>query len=262
MLGFNYLNRPDLNRNQIMKIISQINCGRLALAILLASAAVPALGQGTLIIQHSGATDPSTEGWYGFGGYPITNDLGVNAWSMPEPNNLYDHYQYDTTSQQQAELSSAGWTYSINARIATSNAPLGQFEYFDAILWGSQVSIAELIFGSATNGDPIVRLNCGSISDTITLTGAGSTYNLYQLQYDVSVDTASLWINGVDYLSNIPLTNQNIVTVAWEGGGSPTYERVNWNLVSLEITPEPSTVALFGLGAFIVAARRFRERRL
>jgi hypothetical protein len=243
-----------------VKTIAIINCGGLVLATVFLTATVAALGQGTLVIQHSGATDPITEGWNGLGGYPITNDLGVNAWSMPEPNNLADLYQYAPTSQEQAELSSAGWTYSINARIATSNAPLGQLGYFDAVLWGSPAAIAVLFFGSTTNGDPVVRLKCGSISDTITLTGAGSTYNLYQLQYDVSVDTASLWINGVDYLSNIPLTNQNIVTVAWEGGGSPAYERVNWNLVSLEITPEPSTVALFGLGAFIVAARRFRGR--
>jgi hypothetical protein len=243
-----------------MKITAIFNCGSMALAVLLVTEVVPALGQGTLIIQHSGATDPLTEGWSGSGGYPITNDLGVNAWSMPEPNNLGDHYQYDTTSQEQAELLSAGWIFSINARVATSNAPLGQFGYFDAVLWGSPASIAVLIFGSTTNGDPIVKLKCGSASDTITLTGAGSTYNLYQLQYDVTADTASLWIDGVDYLSNIALTNQNIVTVAWEGGGSPAYERVNWNLVSLEITPEPSTMALFGLGALIVATRCFRGR--
>ena len=245
-----------------MKMIAIINRGRLVLATFFVTAAVAVFGQGTLVIQHSGATDPLAEGWSGSGGYPITNDLGVNAWSMPEPNNLADAYQYNTTSQEQADLSSAGWTYSINARIATSNALLGQLGYFDAVLWGSPAAIAVLFFGSATNGDPIVRLKCGSISDTITLTAVGSTYNLYQLQYDVSMDTPSLWINGVDYLSNIPLTNQNVVTVAWEGGGSPAYERVNWNLVSLEITPEPSTVALFGLGAFIVAARRVRERRL
>ena len=255
------LKRPDLERNQIVKIITTINCGSLALAVLLVTEVVPALGQGTLIVQHSGATDPLTEGWNGFGGYPITNDLGVNAWSMPEPSNLGDGYQHDTTSQEQAGLSSAGWIFSINARVATSNAPLGQLGYFDAVLWGSPAAIAVLFFGSTTNGDPIVRLKYGSISDTITLTGAGSTYNLYQLQYDVSMDTASLWINGVDYLSNIPLTNQNIVTVAWEGGGSPAYERVNWNLVSLEITPEPSTMTLFGLGALILAARRFRRRQ-
>jgi hypothetical protein len=242
-----------------MKQIAIINCRSLAMATFFVTAVIPALGQGTLVIQHAGATDPLTEGWIGYGGYPITNDLGVNAWSMPEPNNLGDGYQYDTTPQEQAELSAAGWIYSIDARIATPNATLGQLGYFDASMVGSQESVG-LFFGSTAIGDPIVELKYGSISDTINLTGAGSSYNLYQLIYDVPAATASLWINGVDYLNNIPLPNQNILYVVWEGGGSPQYERVNWNLVSLEITPEPGTVALvfLGSGVLFYFSRKYR----
>jgi hypothetical protein len=114
-----------------------------------------------------------------------------------------------------------------------------------------------LDFGSDSNGDQYV----GYIGGSITL--PGSSYNNYQLRYDASADMVSLWVDGVEYANNI-FTNQHetyLIDVEW---GS-VYNRgesalANWNLVSLEITPEPSTMALFGLGALILAARRFRGR--
>ena len=65
-----------------MKTIAIIHCGSLALATFFATAAVPALGQGYIIIQHSGATDPVSEGFTRLAsgtGYPVISDMGVNA---------------------------------------------------------------------------------------------------------------------------------------------------------------------------------------
>jgi hypothetical protein len=73
----------------------------------------------------------------------------------------------------------------------------------------------------------------------------------------------SLWVDGTEYANNIyPNEHDTYLTdLGWGGGAYGGLNPLaNWNLVSLEITPEPSTMALFGLGALIVAARRFRGR--
>ena len=91
-----------------------------------ATAVVPALGQSTLIFQHSGATDPLTEGFDKAlapgNGYPVINDMGANAWVTPGISNLNVFYSYVLTPQQQAESAGAGWTLSADLRITTTNS--------------------------------------------------------------------------------------------------------------------------------------------
>ena len=234
------------------------NYRRLVLVALLAGASVSALGQGVVVIQHSGAVDPVTEGWSGFGGYPVANDLGVNAWSTPGHNNLAFHYQYAFTPQQQAGQTD-GWVFSVNARVATANA---NPNYFNAVLMGAAYGNIVLWFGSMANGDPLVNLNYGpgqSITNTFTLAGAGMSYNLYQLIYNGSANGVSFWINGMAYATNVPAP-AGLSDLIWGGGGSPQYTRVNWNLVSFEIVPEPSAVALLFLGSGAVICLRLRKR--
>ena len=86
-----------------MKTIAIINCGRLTLATLFATVIIPAFGQGTLIIQHSGATDPVTEGFQNLGsggGYAILNDTGVNAWVTPGATNQFVYLNETTVRKR------------------------------------------------------------------------------------------------------------------------------------------------------------------
>jgi hypothetical protein len=255
---FAQLKVPKTKRNWIMKIFAIINRGSLALAILLVAAAVPALGQGTLIIQHSGATDPVTEGFTRLAsgtGYPVINDMGVNAWVTPGISNQNVIYNYVLTPQQQAESVGASWILSADLRITTTNSS----DVFDVGLEGYNGGYG-LYFGSDSNGDQYVQYGSGS-ADRVTLDGSG--YHNYQLIYNASSDMTSLWIDGLEYATNnfIGGIPDYLIDVSW---GSGYYDGqnalANWNSVSLEITPEPGTVALFGLGALIVAAGRFRKR--
>lgn len=248
-----------------MKITDIFNCGSLALAVLLVTAVVPASGQGTLVIQHSGATDPLTEGFGGhaFGVSPVFNDAGVNAWATPSSTNSSSSYGYFLSSQQQIETTGADWTFTVNVRVATEHASTNPVAFYAGLDIGSE-GYYTLLFDSTPTGDPdelYLSVNSGP-TNVVNLTGAGSTYNNYQLIYNASADMASLWINGVEYTNNIsPLEpDHGVQLVYWGSEGGPTFEQANWNLVSLEITPEPATMALVGLGALIVAVRRFHGR--
>ena len=233
----------------------------LAVLVLLSETVIPAWGQGVVVVQHSGATDPITEDWSGVGGYPVTNDLGVNAWSTPNSDNLAALYEYALTPQQQAGLT-AGWVFSVNARIVPFGTSGASPNNFNATLMGAAYGNVALWFGSMANGDPLINLVSGpglAITNSFVLTGAGMSYNLYQLILNGPANMLSFWINGVEYASNIS-PPQNLSDVIWGGGGSPQYERVNWNLVSFETVPEPSDLSLLFLGSSALIYLRVRKR--
>ena len=232
-----------------MKKNAIINCGMLALATLFVVASVPAFGQGTLVIQHSGATDPATEGFQSLGrggGYAILNDGGVNAWVTPGASNQSTYFRYVLTAQQQAASAGASWILSADLKIATTNSPADFLLYME----GGNASIG-LNFGSDSNGDQYVIFGPGS-AGRVTLPGLN--YNDYQLSYDASAETMSLWINGTEYANNIYTNDHDtyLFEVGWGGGvDNGQNPLANWNLVSLTI-PEPSSAALILLGSGVL----------
>ena len=204
-----------------------------------------------IIAQHSGYNNPLNEGWsyysIGQGGTVggVTNNLGYNAWFIsPIGDSGYD-YSLST-------LTGLSWDLTITIRIVTPNVPTGRFAA--TLFTGSEDF--ELYFGSLANGDPEVQVGGGSYYSPLTLNGAGSTYNTYQLEYDASSDTASLWADGVELEGGIVGydTTSFPPELGWEGGwqGSGSIQ-ANWSLVSLEIIPEPSSLALLGLGGISAA---------
>jgi hypothetical protein len=200
-----------------------------------------AAGQATILLQHSGATDPATEGFSYFGqrslSGPVINDLGMNAWmTATGAGGGPAYYTQTLTPQQQAELGGASWDLSVTLRVVQSPPPADTYVQFDT---GSMAY--GMAFSINANGDPVV--------DSYTLTGAGSTYNNYQLIYDASTETASLWVNNVEVNSDQPGFAYNYpAQLSWgeENQGGPY--QANWNSVSLEITPEPSAISLLLLG--------------
>ena len=250
-----------------MNIFIKIACRSLALATFCATAVGPALGQGTMIIQHSGATDPLTEGFVGqaFGGSPVFNDAGVNAWATPSSTNSHCNYGYFLSSQQQIETTGANWTFSVDVRVATKHISTDRVAFYAGLDISSE-GYYGLLFDSTPTGDPdevYLSVNSGP-TNIVNLNGAGSTYNNYQLIYNASADMASLWINGVEYADAIsPLEpDHGVQSVYWGSEGGPTFEQANWNLVSLTI-PEPSSAAVFLLGSgvlvYVLKRRRFRS---
>ena len=119
-----------------------------------------------------------------------------------------------------------------------------------------------LEFGIDSNGDPTVQTS--SLGPVFVLTNAGSTYNNYQLIYNATEDAASLWVNGTKELNNITgnLEYGGSWGLFWgEFQGPSSGSQANWNLVSLEATPEPSAMSLILLGSGVLIYVRKRHKR-
>jgi hypothetical protein len=218
--------------------------------ILFMAMVVQVFGQEALLFQHSGANNPTSEGFTGpnpstsIG--PVTGDLGMNAWKTAVSNNVII-YNYSLTSQQLSELTGSDCIMSLTLRVTQSDLFGNTYASFVV-----NSEAFQLRFGAETNGDPIVFFG-SSLAPLLVLNGTGSTYNNYQLRYGAATDTASLWVNGIEQISSI-----NGPTGYGPGGGVFWGESqagpsgANWNLVSLSV-PEPSSMALILLGGGVLA---------
>jgi hypothetical protein len=222
---------------------------------LTASTISTGLGQGTVVLQHIGANDPTTEGFIlslanGSVG-PVTGDLGMDSWMTATPTNgISASYQQNLSASQIAQLAGENWTLTMILRVVetdTSGKSLVGFATGTEKFYG-------MFFGASTSGDPFVRIN----DQTYSLDGAGSIYNVYQLVYTAANDTADLWVNGVDRLQDVPHYQSPLGYVTWGSGLQSGPAQVNWNLVELSVSsvPEPSAICLIFLGLAGAASLR------
>jgi hypothetical protein len=227
-------------------------------ASLFVSAFSLAFGQGTLIVQHSGATDPTTEGFtlsllVGGSVGPVTNDLGMNAWATVLPQKGFIGYTYSLTPLQQSETVGSDWILSATLRDLQSIPLPNTF-----IAWiGADSYVQEI--GSEINGDPYVD---GSRSNPVfVLNGGGGGYHNYQWVYSAATTEVALWVDGVDQIPDffqIPATGISQIEF---GEGQGGYSSDNWSSVSLEIVPEPSAMSLLFLGGgFLIIYVRNRNK--
>jgi hypothetical protein len=206
------------------------------LAFFLAASQLAA-GQGTLIAQHSGSANPTAEGFSlsGFGTPqcgPVANDQGLNAWSTVVSNSSAQYGEF------LGSLTGQDWLLTVTLRVVTTNLGVGAFD----VVINTGSSFFGLGFGSDAYGN----------QTTYGITnGGGSIYNTYELLYNSTSDTASLWINGVEQRSAIQgQYSSGQASLGWGGGSQgPASFQCNWNLVSLQITPEPSSAAVLLLGS-------------
>ena len=229
----------------------------LLVAVLSAFAVRLVHGQGTIIAQHFGFNNPTNEGFalyahYQYASPPVSgiaNDLGYNAW-------VTGNWPYGLLySNNIGNVSSENWTLSVTVRVLpTGTVPKIFFANVDT--GSSQYGLG---FGSDINGDQIVGIG----STNFTLYG-GSTYNNYQLIYSSDTGTASLWINGTEELTGIvPQPDSSPASLEWgENDFQAPSQQANWNLISLEVTPEPSTVSLIILGGGALIYVRIRSKKL
>jgi hypothetical protein len=82
-----------------------------------------------------------------------------------------------------------------------------------------------------------------------------------QLMYDAGVGWASLWADGNLLALDAAGTSIPVTSLEWGGGQHPPGSAyANRNEVSLWAIPEPSSVALLGVGSLLFAARLRRGR--
>jgi len=241
-----------------MKALNNILCRLLLVLVFKVGAVISTSGQGTVLAQHLGSSDPTTEGFSlsvssdGSVG-PVSNDHGFDAWQTHNNGGGFAYYVQALSPQQQAQVAGSDWVMSASLRIVSPSS-LG---VADALTTGSE--LFQLFFGSTPNGDPFVQIDSPG-NPKFVLTGAGSTYNTYQLKYDSMSGTAGLWVDGVEEANNIPgIPNIQTAEAFW-GLGQSAGPTANWSQFSLTAVPEPSTTCLllFGGGAM---ALRLRARR-
>lgn len=224
-------------------------------AAFLVAAISPSYGQGTVLFQHSGATDPTNEG-FSFNGAsgvgPAIGDLGVDAWSI---GGGIAYYTRGIASQEQSLITVNDWTLSITLRVVNSTGPNGS----TFIRFATGTAEFGLGFGLGPNGDPLIRAYGNGV--TYALVGGGPGYHNYQLKYHALSSMANLWVDGIERLNGIAAFGQSQQAVfEWGAGQSPDYATANWNRVSLTVIPEPSSLALCFSGGLLLLAYEFHRR--
>lgn len=205
-------------------------------------------------LGHSGANDPASEGfssspYFHWQTLPVTNDFGYNAWSTTVNASSGSYWAIVGSS-----LVANNWTLAVHMRVVSP----GNSGYFNAVV-DQGASAYYLYFGAAPNGNQLVTINN---YQSISLPGGG-IYHKYELEFDSQTGLASLWIDGVERISSIsglgnyPPPQNPQGGWAWGGGTQfPSVSQANWNLVSLEVIPEPASFCLLGLGCGILLGLR------
>ncbi|NUM35281.1 MAG: hypothetical protein HUU50_12095 [Candidatus Brocadiae bacterium] len=205
----------------------------------------------TVVVQHNGANNPATEGWYlrlerWSSASPIYNDQGYNAWRIyDESTSSGTHqYAYDISSALAVESAQLGWTMSMRIKVMSLNAPNDSIymAYIDhnSRLW-------HMRFGSS-GSNPMAQLYTGpGLYDGpgYVVQGGQNQYHLYELKYDPDKNAADLYVNGLLAISNYNGVNMVGMQplLSWGANHESGTGSASYNLVSFsqhpEETPEP-----------------------
>ena len=231
----------------------------------------------SIIAEHSGSTDPSTEGFVvpagynGGNGAPVTNDLGlgINAWNIN--GSWCCSAEIDLlSSAQEGALSANDWLLTVNMRVlstADTGTGYGPNSEGGVVTVGVNGLRFSVDLHSDGSGDMVLAPDPFAAGPTYTIDGLGSNYALIQIAYDAATRTADYYVNGAEVLSGI--TGYTNYYESWFGFGG---EDSNFNLVELQsdttigstspAVPEPSSMTLLGFGVLLLACSiaGFRRR--
>lgn len=226
-----------------------------------ALAMCPVVVPAQLILSHVGSADPVTEGWTlttptaGTVG-AVTNDLGagIAAWNVTDSSTANGYLYYHIPSSAEiAQGFAQGWTMTVTMRLtgaAPSNGFIG-FGYEDGVnAWNVYPE------QNAAN-DFVVTVFGGP---TIVLTGQGNAYHTVGWVYNAGTATASLFVDGVERISNYGGSSYTGIEVFFGGGGSTSIGSANYSAVQFTAVPEPSVVSLLAVGLLALAGGVSRRR--
>lgn len=246
--------------------------------ISLVSALFASPVQAGVIYQHSGANDPTTEGWLA----PlnsgivssVVNDLGtgIDAWQVAKTDSgkatLYGGL---LTSVDAAAARNDGWTLHSEERLighffdASQGSP-SVFGWSDTTL--DKVFAVSLYSNNA--GDVIAKLegNSNNASILITLNGLGLGYHDYSLDYDATSGLATFSVDGAIKASGYDGSNNALpfdVVAFGTGdngsvGGAANYHSVSFAIKTAAV-PEPSSLVLTAIGSLGLMAMTIYRRR-
>lgn len=253
-------------------------------ALAVACTMVPTVASATILGQHLGAADPTSEGFALVNTFasvatgPVINDLGsgLDAWAVDDNGTALGDagwYAHALSPGQVAGAAAFGWRLSTRLRIvdAPDPAPSAPGIGFDAspfVAYRDGTTSFQIHFGAEADGDPLVHVATAfapSPAGTVfTLQGGGSGYHLYELVYS-PLGGLDLFIDGTERLSDLPAAPLVVVSPAFMfgAGSSCCTGQGNFNLVRFESfapdeVPEPGS--LYGLAVGLIALGALRRR--
>jgi hypothetical protein len=224
---------------------------------------------GIIVSQHTGDADPATEGWtpqeFGSGVTtgPVIADGMFDAWSVNDQGTSGGRaYRSILSSVDAQKALNGGFVQRARLRVVNpSTLPDGvvAVEFLTS-------SIAFLLsIGSEADGDPILWLQNDSGATALTAQGAGGGYHLYELIYDPATQLADVRLDG-QHLADYPGFHPVILAinppprdVRWGSISGDGTGAANYNLVQMELVPEPTALALLAPAAITLRLRRCRR---
>jgi hypothetical protein len=199
--------------------------------------AVDITGGSAAAREHLGSIDPVSEGFVlgSLTGSAAANDLGsgLNAWRVFTTDAGNGYYATALTATERQNAMTRGWKLTARMRVETGVA----YTNVDFQGVGPRFDIA--LFLDAA-GDTVVRLvTSGSPYAGLdyTLAGSGSSYHLYELVFDPATQTADLFVDGIERISDYAGFNFFPIGAMYFGAvplGGPTGVSYH-NLARLEI---------------------------
>ncbi|MBL8291046.1 MAG: hypothetical protein JNN08_04380 [Bryobacterales bacterium] len=202
-----------------------------------------------VVFQHVGNTLPSSEGWMDNDSEvqgdvirgPV-NDGGILAWFVNDNSTDLSsslRYVQIPSSGVIGQGNTHGWRIRAIIRIVNHN---DEPDYSVHVTYRTGQQTWGMMFGSEPDGDPIVRLGNSAHASTgidLVLQGLGDGYHLYELVYDPSSQTADLFVDGVERVSNFAgyLELSSADLFQWGSASSFTAGHGRYALVELAVGP-------------------------
>lgn len=218
-----------------------------------------AKAQAQVIIQHSGNTDPITEGFVD--AYTSYGSQSGAAWNVTGPD-CCDYYGYNLTAANVIALDGAS-EWNMVATMRNLAAPYYEGAYAVILLNGTRFDLG---LRSDGLGNQILNLSYGQGypgSPNYTIAGLGTDPVTLSLIYSNSTNSAGVFVNGTEVISGYAGVSQGGNAILF-GGADGDFTNVELLAGASSSVPEPSTWAmmLLGLAGLGFAACRRTSGRL
>lgn len=228
----------------------------------------------TVLALHSGANDPETEGWVKertwnlVSSFPVINDLGtgIDAWAVHDTSNAGTTeglYVRQLTPTEIASTETNSWRLSTRLRVAAIDEDQPSPNDTILVSYSAPSFGFHFVFGQETDGSPLVGLITGGNLQMhlVDLDDLDNGYHLYEILFDPTDGKADFFVDGSlrfsDYEGS-PAGGIGIVQFGSSNGGFDG--QGNYNLVQLEVVPEPSTWVMMGIGVAALFTVSFRRQ--